>query len=258
MGVDRAEGGVWVVATRSARLTVGLLAALVALLVVGSVGAVAVGRHQRETGGMAGPNGSAIGPSMTHATTLASASAPAASATRRNPPSRPPAKSSGTAAPTESSSSSAAAAGSSAGSDPSTAPVGPSNNLTVQMSQVTRAHARAQDVLQALQSYFDAINQHDYTSWKQSVTEALAAHQTGQQWLLAYATTVDSSIWMQSMRDNPLQVQIRFTSQQDPDLAPTDLQVGCIHWSLTYQVADEHGQLSIGSTVDGSVNYVKC
>ncbi len=240
-------------ASRSGRLTLGLVGVLVAVLLLGSVGAIAIARHHGGTGGVAAPNTSATRSSTVHPTAAVQHSAPTPTAAPST--SRPP---TGAAVDTPASSSADSSAATSADSDPSSAPVGPSNNLTVQMSPAARTHARAQDVQQALQSYFDAINQHDYPSWTQSVTRTLASHQTSAQWLQAYATTMDSSIWMQSVRDDPLQVQIRFTSQQDPDLAPPDMKVGCIHWALTLQVADQDGQLAIGSTVDGSVSYAKC
>jgi hypothetical protein len=259
--VGPVEGVRGLLATRSGRLTVGLLTAVVVLLVIGSVGAFAIARHQRGSAGVAAPDPAASRlpphPQQAPGSSASGATSTAGQGTQQ------PVRSTGEAPPASSSAASPMAsastdAGPAPETDPATAPVGPSNNLTVQLSPSTRTHARSQDVQQVLQTYFDAINQHDYSSWTQSVTKTLASHQTGQQWLLAYATTVDSSIWMQSMRDDPLQVQIHFTSQQDPDLAPVDLKVGCIHWTLTYQLADQDGRLAIGSTVDGSVDYVKC
>lgn len=244
------------VAIRSSRLTIGLLAALVAVVAFGGVGAIAIARHQRQTDGLAAPSSSVSRSSSEHATSASHAPADVAgtSTNRSAHPGIAPVPTVQSA----SASSTPATVVSVPESDPTTAPTGPSNNMTVQMSSAARGHARSQEVQQALQSYFDAINQHDYVSWTQSVTKALASHQSREQWLLAYATTVDSSIWMQSVRDDPLAVQIRFTSQQDPDLAPKDLQVDCIHWRITYRMADRDGQLSIGSTVEGSVDYAKC
>ncbi|WP_157695591.1 RAD23 family protein [Nakamurella panacisegetis] len=240
-------------ATRSHRLTIALLAGLVVVLVAGGASAVAVSRHEQRSsadGTIGRTTQSTAGPSAT-------APRPTSSGRTRHSDSPAPAS----AAPTVAASapaSSVVASSPQPQSDPSTAPAGPSNNLTVMMSPAVRAHPRSQEVQQLLQSYFDAINQHDYASWTQSVTGALAARQNNQQWLLAYATTVDSSIWMQSMSDDPLEVQMRFTSQQDADLAPSDLQVACIHWSLIYQFSTEDGHLVVGSTIQGSVKYVKC
>ena len=244
-------------ATRSHRLTIGLLTGLVVVLVAGGASAVAVARHEHRS--------SADGPIGRTAQTVAGSSSTGSRTSPSSSRHTGPATHLATVTSTASSSPSSAAPESSAPAssaqpetDPSTAPVGPSNNLTVMMSPAVRSHPRSQEVQQLLQSYFDAINQHDYASWTQSVTGALASRQNNQQWLLAYATTVDSSIWMQSMSDDPLQVHLQFTSQQDADLAPSDLQVDCIHWTLTYQFVSQDGHLVVGSTVDGSVKYAKC
>ncbi len=136
--------------------------------------------------------------------------------------------------------------------------VGPSNNLTVQMSPSVRADARSAVVQELLQDYFDAINQHDYESWAHVVSSSMSAGQSSDQWTRAYATTVDSSIWVQSMSGNPIRVKLRFTSQQDPSLAPKDLPVDCIHWTVVLQLASRGGEVVVGSTVAGSVAHIKC
>lgn len=244
------------VATRSGRLTVGLLVALVAVLAFGSVGAIAIGRGQRQTAGVAAPDTTtSLSSKPGRSTAPASAQVLATRAVRPTHQSSSPDAKSASSAPAPSASDTTVTV---PDSDPTSIVAGPSNNMTVQMSPATRAHARSLELQQTLQGYFDAINQHDYPSWTQSVTTTLVSHQSREQWLQAYATTVDSGIWMQSIRDDPLQVQIRFTSQQDPDLAPKDMPVGCIHWRITYQMADQAGRLSVGSTVEGSVDYAKC
>jgi len=144
-----------------------------------------------------------------------------------------------------------------ASTDP-TQPTGPSNNLTVQMSEEARSHDRAGEAQQLLQSYFDAINQHNYTSWSQTVTADASRTQNSAQWLQAYATTVDSSIVMQSVQDDPLEVSVSFTSQQDKDLAPKALPASCIRWTLTYRLLTEGDRLVVGSTAAGSVQMKEC
>ena len=237
-------------ATRSHRLTIALLTGLVVVLVAGGASAVAVARHQHRSSADATID-------RTAQTSTSSSKAPTTSR-RSGGPHPATTSAAGVARSSAVAASSAAESSARPETDPSTAPVGPSNNLTVMMSPAVRSHPRSQEVQQLMQAYFDAINQHDYASWTQSVAGALVTRQNDQQWLLAYATTVDSSIWMQSMSDDPLQVEMKFTSQQDADLAPSDLQVDCIHWTLAYQLATEGGHLVVGSTVDGSVKYAKC
>ena len=135
---------------------------------------------------------------------------------------------------------------------------GPSNNQTVQLSPAVRSAPRADEVQQLLQAYFDAINNHDYTAWSQVVTAAQTKHQNSDRWLQAYASTVDSSIWVQSLSGSPLRVALHFTSEQDPDLAPPDLRVDCINWALSYQLDEQGGQLVVGSTVPDTVTRAKC
>lgn len=136
--------------------------------------------------------------------------------------------------------------------------VGPSNNQTVQLSAAAKAQPRAEQVQQLLQAYFDAINNHDYGAWSDVVTTAQTTHQDSDRWLQAYASTVDSSIWVQSLSGTPLRAALRFTSEQDPELAPPDLQVDCIDWTLTYQIDEQDGQLVVGSTVPGTVFRAEC
>lgn len=135
---------------------------------------------------------------------------------------------------------------------------GPSTNQTVQLSTTARAHPQAEQVRQLLQSYFDAINNHDYSAWAAVVTTPQTQNQDSDRWLQAYASTVDSSIWIQSLSGNPLRVALRFTSEQDPELAPPDLPVACIDWTLSYQLPEQDGQLVVGSTVANSVSRAKC
>ena len=135
---------------------------------------------------------------------------------------------------------------------------GPSTNQTVQLSPKARTHPQAEQVRQLLQSYFDAINNHDYSAWAAVVTTPQTTNQDSDRWLQAYASTVDSSIWVQSLSGNPLRVALRFTSEQDPDLAPPDLQVDCIDWTLSYQLPEQDGHLVVGTTVANSVSRAKC
>jgi hypothetical protein len=55
-----------------------------------------------------------------------------------------------------------------------------------------------------------------------------------------------------------MEVTVQFTSTQEADLAPKDLPVNCIRWTLTYQIVSEHGRLVVGSTVPGSPEKREC
>ena len=229
------------VSLRGPRLTVALLLGVIVVLILGAGTALTVSRSGRLS--TAGRNPSAAPSNTNLPTTHAS--------------------SSGSAVPEVAGASGAGAAGGGGtGSPPATSGarpvIGPSNNVTVQLTPAARADPRALVVEQLLQSYFDAINRHDYAAWEQVVAAPLAQREDTQRWLDAYATTVDSSIWMLSLTGNPLRVQLRFTSEQDPELAPADFPVGCIDWTLTYQLERRKDQLVVGSTVPGSVSKTKC
>jgi hypothetical protein len=206
------------VAVRGSRLTRALLLGVLVVLIVGAGAALTVSAAQRRVPAVAASPGSA-------------AAAVATSAT--------------------------AAARARSGVDVQPA-AGPSNNQTVQLSPAARSHPRAEQVQQLLQAYFDAINNHDYDAWAEVVTAPQTQHQDSARWLQAYASTVDSSIWVQSLAGTPLQVAVRFTSEQDPELAPPDLQVDCIDWALSYQIVERDGQLVVGSTVPDTVSRTKC
>ena len=76
--------------------------------------------------------------------------------------------------------------------------------------------------------------------------------------LQEYASPVEYGSWMEARSDQPVQGRVRFASRKDPDLAPRDLPLDCINWTLTYQISDQNGQLAVSSTVDGSVSKSKC
>lgn len=236
---------------RAHRLTLGLVAGLIVVLMIGIGGALAISRHQRNTATSARPSGTADSATNAAAGPVSGAASSAGGAASGS-------EQGATGLPSAARSGSASGDRSPGDLDPPVAAPGPSNNLTVQMFPAVRSHPRAAAAQRLLQAYFDAINQHDHAGWSSLVTAAMARSQSRAQWLRAYASTVDSSIWMQSMRDHPVEVTVRFTSEQDPDLAPPDLPVHCINWTLTYQLVDEAGALLVGSTVSGSVTKAEC
>lgn len=138
------------------------------------------------------------------------------------------------------------------------ASAGPSTNLTVQLTSMARDRPKSADVQSAFQRYFDAINQHDYQAWTQSVASDLSARQSGEQWRRAYTSTTDSGIWVEDVLTDPLRATVTFTSEQTLSLAPPDLQSTCIMWSVTYALAGTDGQLRIGSSQAGPLTKAMC
>lgn len=137
-------------------------------------------------------------------------------------------------------------------------PIPPSNNQTVQLAPRLAGSPDVDRIQQAVQRYFDSINQHDYQAWTQAVTPAAASKQDEKAWLTAYASTTDSAIELQAVGTDPATASVRFTSTQELGLAPQDLQSTCITWSLTYRLEQSGDRFLIGSTLPDSVHKVSC
>lgn len=227
-------------AVRGSRLTRVLLLSVAVVLILGAGAAVTISAAQRNPA--AGPVAESV---VARSTGTAPASSAAVARARSDVDIAPTAGSSTVRPPT-------------AGSSDPQPTAGPSNNQTVQLSATARSDPRAEQVQQLLQAYFDAINNHDYAAWSQVVTATQTQHQDSDRWLQAYASTVDSSIWVQSLSGTPVRAALRFTSEQDPELAPPDLQVDCIDWVLSYQLDERDGRLVVGSTVPDTVFRTKC
>ena len=137
-------------------------------------------------------------------------------------------------------------------------PVPPSNNQTVQIAPALAGQPEATKIQQAVQRYFDSINQHDYKAWTQAVTSKAVSAQSEAAWQAAYASTTDSAIELQAINTDPLTATVRFTSTQELGLAPQDLQSTCITWTLTYRLEQGKDHHLIGSTLPDSVFKVSC
>ncbi len=130
-------------------------------------------------------------------------------------------------------------------------PTGPSSDTTVLMAPAAQQHARAGEVRALLQSYFDAINGHDYAAWATTVSTEQSDARPRAEWERSYSTTTDSSIKALDIDDDPFRVRLWFTSEQDPQFAPDDMPVDCINWDVTYLLVDQNGRLVIAG-LDGS------
>jgi hypothetical protein len=104
-----------------------------------------------------------------------------------------------------------------------------------------------------LQKYFNAINDKDYKSWSDTVTQERRAAQKEDNWREEYRSTRDGSIVMYRIEtggDGTARVLLQFTSVQDPNLGPPELKAPCIHWNLVWPFVKERGEwkLSAGTT----------
>jgi hypothetical protein len=124
---------------------------------------------------------------------------------------------------------------------------GPSANRSIRMADGAGDSARAEEIRDVLQGYFDSINNRDYASWVRSVAASQSSVQDPQRWAREYSTSVDSNFMVTAVSDDPLRARILFTSQQSVDLAPPTLPAECIEWDVTYLLSDtDHGLVLSG------------
>lgn len=215
--------------TRERRLTVTLVAVLVAVVVVGLGAAFAIGRTQRVGGAEA--SGATGGTGVSGETGTPDR-------TTTQTPDRPTTASTGTSTGT---------------STRATVPqdtAGPPSPVEVTLSAEAQSSSHAAEVETLLQRYFDAINAHDYQAWKQTVTPAQSAHWAKDDWESAYSSTVDSDIYVSDINEGAvMSVRIQFVSHQDVDLAPTSLPVTCVNWDVLYRLEIVDGGLRVGTSV---------
>jgi hypothetical protein len=135
---------------------------------------------------------------------------------------------------------------------------GPIEDQSVRLSDQAAAHPRAGEVQAVLQQYFDSINNRDYASWMGAVSTDQSTPQTEQQWTEDYSSTVDSNIAVMVIADEPLRARTMFTSEQDVDLAPSNLPVTCINWDITYLLSDQDGQLVLSGMDPSAQSMTAC
>ncbi|GAB2783442.1 hypothetical protein [Amycolatopsis magusensis] len=125
----------------------------------------------------------------------------------------------------------------------------------VEMTPDAAAHPHADGVRALLQNYFDAINARNYELWKTTVTKLRAQAKSKVEWEADYRSTKDGSILVyriEAMGDGTLQSLIGFTSTQDPQDGPVDLQEPCVRWHLTLPMVLENGMWKLDAIPAGT------
>jgi len=135
---------------------------------------------------------------------------------------------------------------------------GPSADRNVRLSAAAGADPRAGDVLAALRQYFGAINNRDYESWVDAVAAEQSAPQTEQQWVTAYASTVDSNLMVMTIANEPIRARMMFTSEQAVELAPPSLPVTCINWDITYLLDEQDDHLVLSGIDPSAQSMAAC
>lgn len=137
----------------------------------------------------------------------------------------------------------------------STPPSDEPGDPTVRLARDAATHPDGQQVQKLLQSYFDALNDHNYDHWRVLVTNRNLQQRPQAVWESAYRTTRDGTITVQRIEAAPgggLLVMINFTSTQDPALAPPDKPESCLRWHVVYPLVWESGGLKVDSSAAGT------
>jgi hypothetical protein len=113
------------------------------------------------------------------------------------------------------------------------------------------------EVLNVLQTYFNAINDKQYDEWLSVVTPTLGAEQSKQVFLSGYQSTHDGSIFVYRVDPAPqngLRALVGFTSVQALADAPTQFPHACIHWQVVLPLTwdGSHKQWEIDAGITGS------
>ncbi|WP_157182598.1 hypothetical protein [Sciscionella marina] len=125
----------------------------------------------------------------------------------------------------------------------------------VSMSTDAAAHPDGARVRDALQTYFNSINEGSYTDWLRAVTTDRAEDKTRAQWKQEYRSTKDGSITVyriERVGPGSLRVLLSFTSAQNPRDAPADFPHQCIRWRVVYPFALERGEWKLDSGQAGA------
>ena len=139
------------------------------------------------------------------------------------------------------------------GIPPSAAPPSPpdagAGTDTVALSADAAEHPAAQLVLEQIQLYFNAINNRDYQTWSQVVTDERASQQPRSEWLRGIGSTTDGTIRVDrivGLDEGRVLALVRFVSVQDPDDGPAGLKVGRICWRASLPMAGSPPRLEVG------------
>jgi len=132
---------------------------------------------------------------------------------------------------------------------PSSLPDSGAGADTVQLSADAATHPAAQLVLEQIQLYFNAINNRDYETWSQVVTDERASQQSRSAWLRGIGSTTDGTIRVDRIDDldrGRVLALVRFVSVQNPDDGPAGLKVGRICWRSPLPMAGAPPRLEVG------------
>jgi hypothetical protein len=133
----------------------------------------------------------------------------------------------------------------------------PAGTFTVAVAPSVAAQSGEQQVVSFLQSYFAAINAHNYAKYAALV--APPQRPTLAQFEGGYSSTADSAATLTGMTPTGTGVAatVKFTSHQSPSESPTG--TGCTMWRITLFLQPHGGGYRIGPVAPGyHAHYRAC
>jgi hypothetical protein len=129
------------------------------------------------------------------------------------------------------------------------APPTPSGGSLVAVAPAAAAQSGEQQVVSFLQSYFTAINDHNYGQYAPLVTPA--QRPTAAQFQSGFGSTTDSHATLTGISPTGTGVaaSVKFTSHQSPSESPTG--TGCDSWHITLFLQSHGGGYRIGAAAPG-------
>ena len=135
-----------------------------------------------------------------------------------------------------------------------------SSGTTVAVAPGAASNPAAPQVTALVNSYFMAVNQHDYSAYVRLFDQQMQQQNSESSFDSGYATTTDSAETLTSISDTGsggLAASVTFTSQQDPADSPDNS--SCDQWSITLFLVPNGAGYLIGTPLSGyQASYQAC
>ncbi|MGH3493332.1 MAG: hypothetical protein ACRDQ1_08870, partial [Sciscionella sp.] len=131
----------------------------------------------------------------------------------------------------------------------------PPGSPIVTLSDDAAHYPLAGQVRSLLQTYVNAINNRDYSAWKSVVDRQRIAQQPRADWLAAYQSSRDGSMYVHRIEHadgTDVLVLLTFTSTQDLAHAPKNARYTCLRWHEVFLVGLEAGRWKLRSGTTGT------
>jgi hypothetical protein len=147
-----------------------------------------------------------------------------------------------------------------AATTPSATPTASAGTATVAVAPAAKASPDAVQVQALLDSYFAAINAHDYTAFSRLLDARMRQLNPPSTFTSGYATTQDSAEELTAISAasaGELAAAVTFTSHQSPANSPDNS--SCDSWRITLYLLSNGGSYLIGTAPSGyRASYQSC